>query len=785
MADTGALAGVRVLESCGWAGAFAGHLLAEAGADVIRVVPPAGDPLESEGPFFGQSGVSIQHTWYNLGKRIVRLDLETVPGRDALKGLLGGCDVLVEDWAVGDEPLGPGALAEARPGLVRLSITHGGRAAPALKTNDLVANALSGAASVTGDATTPPLTGYGNQTYHTVGFYAAICTLASLRAARLTGQSQHVDISTHEALVSCTEQLLMQWFYPGNWPRTARRQGSLHWSGAYSVYPDRDGDGFHVTAALRFIETVLPWLAEDGMAGDLADAEKYPNLIALVQSLPQVMDTLRDWVGTKESAIFFLEAQAKHLPWGPALDIPAVLQSPQIAARGFLQPRDVPGAGTFPLPGRAFRTTSDGPPPAAPRSISVVESGWDRRAPRPAVAGLPAGKPLDGVRILDFTHVLAGPFGTRVLGDLGADVLKLGTSIRSGGANNPTHPYYISWNRNKRSLMVDMGSEKGRTIARRLAQRSDAVIENFSAGVLKRWGMDRAGLAATNPKVTVVSMGGMGQTGPWKDFVTFAPTVHALVGLTYMTNPPGQNLLGYGFSLTDHLSGLGGALAILEGVEHARRTGHGLEVDLSQYELGLGIMAPGLIDQLANGTAPEPAGNRHPFRSWAPHGIYPAAGDDRWVAIACQGDGEWRTLCTVMGRPELAADPRFATHAGRLKDQDVLDEVVSGWTAAFDRYEVMARCQAAGIAAGAVQNAEDLTSVDETLRAREFFGDAEASGGSPPNPIDRFPALFNGSRPPSYRAPHQLGSDTFDILTDVLEMDDAEVAELMAEGVLT
>ncbi|MFN0145422.1 MAG: CoA transferase [Dehalococcoidia bacterium] len=785
MTDTSPLNGIRVLEIGGLTAAFAGKLLAEAGADVVRVVPPAGDPLAAEPPFFGDSGVSIQETWYNLGKRVTTIDLGSAAGRGALLGLVAGTDVLLEEWVAGSEPATPAELESSRPGLTRVSLTHGGRGAAPLVTNDLVANALSGAASVTGDQDTPPLSGYGNQTHHTAGLYGAICALASLRAAQMTGRSQHVDLSVHEALVSCTEQVLMQWFFDGPWPKVAQRQGSLHWSRAYAVYPDKHGQGFHVTAALRFPDAVLPWLVADGAAQDLGDAAKYPDIIAIVKDLPHVMQVLKDWVGTKESATLFPEAQAKRLPWGPAYGFPEVLASPQIAARAFIEPRAVPGVGDAALPGRLFRTDADGRVPGPAVRVSATGLGWDERPPAVENDAVPPARPLEGVRILDFTHVLAGPFGTRVLADLGADVLKLGSAARSGAANSPAHPYYISWNRNKRSLMVDMATAKGKALARRLAERSDAVIENFSAGVLKRWGMDRTALAASNPRVTVVSMGGMGQEGPWRDFVTFAPTIHALVGLTEMTNfAPGQ-LAGYGFSLTDHLSGLGGALAILEGVEHARRTGQGLEVDLSQYELGLALMAPGLIDRLANGVDRPPAGNRHPFGAWAPHGIYRAAGEDRWVAIAASGEKQWPALCAAMERRELASDPRFATHADRLANQDALDAAIEDWTKPLDRYDVMARCQRAGVAAGAVQDATDLTSGDEWLRNRQFFGQTEESGGSPGYPHDRFPATVNGARPPTYRASHQLGADTFDILSEVLEMADDEVAELMAEGVLT
>ena len=770
------LSGLRVVESGSFIPAYAGHLLAEAGADVARLVPRAGDPLAAEAPFFPGGQRSIQETWYNLGKRIV------VDSPGVLDTLLLSADVLIEDWLAGPVP----SLAGAARSLVRVSVSPVGAGNGSLRVNDLVLNALSGSASVTGETGAPPLTGYGNQAYHTAGMYAAICALASHRAAALTGIGAHVDLSVHEALVSCTEQVLMQWFFPWpTWPPVARRQGSLHWSNAYQVTDDRNGKGMMFTVALRFLDAILPWMEADGMAGDLSDRDRYPDAIAIARDMAHVMEVTRAWIATKDANEFFLEAQAKHLPWGPSFTIPEVVASPQIAARGYLLPRDVPGAGAVPIPGRLFTTNVDGPPPAVASTVEVSALGWAQKAPIDAPVSLEATLPLEGIRIFDFTHVLAGPFGTRVLADLGAEVVKVATALRAGGASNPSHPYYVSWNRNKKSLLLNLADERGLAVARRIASVSDAIVENFSAGVLKRWGLDRPALADVNPKVSVVSMGGMGQSGPWKSFVTFAPTIHAMVGLTHMTNMPGEHLAGYGFSLTDHLSGLAGAIAILEGVEHARRTGEGIDVDLSQYEVGLNLMAPGLIDHLVNATAPEPSGNRHPFDAWAPHGIYRAAGDDCWVAIAARGDREWRALCEAMGRQDLAHDSRFATHHQRLANQDALDAAVQDWTRGLDRYEVMRRCQGAGIAAGAVQDASDFEANDPYLGPGGFFGESAPSGGTQGTPIDRFPARFNGKRPGVYRAPHQLGADTFEFLTGAVGMDDEEVARLAADGVLS
>ena len=543
-----------------------------------------------------------------------------------------------------------------------------------------------------------------------------------------------------------------------------------------------------VTAALRFADVLLPWLIEEGAAQDLADPEKYPNVVAMIRDLPYVMKVLREWVGSRDAEQLFYEGQRRHQPFGVVWNIEeALTKSPQIAARGYLKPQEVAGFGPVPFPGRLIRTEADGTHPAPARRLSDPGSWtWAARSPEHPMGELSASasRPLEGVRVLDFTHVLAGPFGTRVLGDLGADVIKVGTALRSGGANNPEHPYYTSWNRNKRSVTINMSSQEGCSVARRLAAKSDIIIENFSAGVLARWSLDRQGLAEVNPGVSVISLGGMGQDGPWKDFVTFAPTIHALTGLTYLTNPPGEHTLGYGFSLTDHLSGLAGAIAALYALEYRDRPGAGLTVDLSQYELGLGIMAPALLDYLANGRNPEPVGNRHPFEVWAPHGIYPCLGDDEWIAIAVRSDQEWQRLAGVLGLPQLATDTRFATHAARLVNQDALDELLAGVTATVDRYELAARCQQAGIAAGPVQNARDLATRDAQLASREFFGETHAANWGSYG-IDRFPARFNGERPPVYEGVHAIGEDTFDVLAGLLGYSDDEIAELMANGALS
>jgi crotonobetainyl-CoA:carnitine CoA-transferase CaiB-like acyl-CoA transferase len=783
------LEGLRVIESAGWNGVLTGRLLAEAGAEVVRVVPPSGDPIEREPPFFGATGVSIQAAFYNAGKRIVPLDLTSAAGRRQLLDLVAAADVLIEDWPPAAPPVTREELVAANPRLAHVSVTPMGHDGPRRDwaVNDLVANALCGSAWVTGDAASPPILGYGNQSHHTVGLYAAVLALAAVRFARSSGKATWVELSAHEALVTCTEQVLMQWFFPnGTWGTPiARRQGSLHWSGAYEVYPARDGHGVMVTASLKLTEVLVPWLIECGAAQDLADREKYPDVVAMVRNLPYVMKVLREWVATWDGEELFYEGQRRHQPFGVVWNIgEALTRSPQIPARGYLYRADVPGVGTVSLPGRFFRTGADGDPPQPAQRVDVTTLGWQRRdaaATNATPAPRDPSRPLEGIRVLDFTHVLAGPFGTRVLGDLGAEVIKVSSAKRSGGANSPDHPYYVCWNRNKKSVALDMTRTEARSIARELALRSDVIVENFSAGVLRRWGLDRDSLEVEHPGITVISMGGMGQDGPWKEFVTYAPTVHALTGLTYLTNPEGKFTDGYGFSLTDHLSGLAAALAALEGVEHRERTGQGLAIDLAQYELGLGVMGPTIIDYLANGTNPQPRGNRHPFDAWAPHGIYQCAGDDRWIAIAARGDDEWRRLAGMLG---IEPGGPFATHGDRVANHRALDEAIALRTRREDQFDLAERLQRAGVYAGPVQHAGDLSERDPQLAARDFFGTARAEKWGEYG-LDRFPARFDGRRPPVYEGVHLVGEDTFDVLSSLLGYDDERIAQLTADGVLS
>lgn len=385
-------------------------------------------------------------------------------------------------------------------------------------------------------------------------------------------------------------------------------------------------------------------------------------------------------------------------------------------------------------------------------------------------------RPLEGLKVLDFTHVLAGPFGTRVLGDMGADVVKVNSESRAVAANDPTHPYYVMWNRNKRALSLEMSDPESRDLARALCERADVVIENFSVGVLDRWGIGYEAISEVNPGVIYVQMSGMGEGGPWSKFVTYAPTIHALTGLTYLTGVPGREDIGIGYSYNDHQAGLHAAVAVLAALAARRRTGRGQRVDLSQFEVGVNFAGPALLDWFANGRVAKPCGNRLPYDEAAPHGCYRCAplevasvADERWVAIACMTDAHWEAFKGVLEYPDWVNDPDLTTATGRVTAHERIDEHIQSWTANHSAEEVMVLCQQTGVPAGVVQNGADLAERDPQLTRSEFLTPIE-------DPIpsigqtwaDLLPIHFEATPCDIYERVREVGEDNDAVLKDWL-----------------
>ncbi len=404
------------------------------------------------------------------------------------------------------------------------------------------------------------------------------------------------------------------------------------------------------------------------------------------------------------------------------------------------------------------------PPPDAPTPTDVeaaLEAWPDRGTVRTsAEAGSPAptARPLEGIRILDMSWVLAGPFGCRLLGDLGADVVKMQTASRATSVNDPEHGFYPVFNRSKRSLALDMKAPGAMDIARRVIERADVLIENYAAGVLARWGLTWDTLREWNPRLVYVTMSGCGHEGPWSNVVSYGPTIHALSGLTALTNPPGRGDVGVGYALNDMAVGALAAVGVLAALEARERTGEGQMVDIAQLEVGSYMIGTALMDLLSNGREAVAAGNPDPYARFVFDDVLRTA--DGELAVTIRDERDLDRLSTVVG--------------GGL-------EALAGWAAAQRGAEAQRALQAAGIPAGRVQNAHDLFTDDEQLAARGFFRTMESAVFGE-RPFERFPALFSRSVLEPYRpAPAYVGEHAFDILGEV-GMSAEEIADAMADG---
>jgi crotonobetainyl-CoA:carnitine CoA-transferase CaiB-like acyl-CoA transferase len=397
--------------------------------------------------------------------------------------------------------------------------------------------------------------------------------------------------------------------------------------------------------------------------------------------------------------------------------------------------------------------------------------------------------PLAGIRILDLTAWQAGPQATMILGDFGADVVKIEAPQRldgwRGGAGLTAdrmyerNPFWNAVNRGKLGVSLDLASVEGRRLFLRLVEDADVVVENFTARVMANLGLGFDVLREVNPRIVVAALAGFGQTGPWRDYSAFAFPTEEASGLAFLNGERGGPPVLNGTSVTDAMVAAMGAFAILAALERRVRTGEGDYIDLSQIETLTTYISGELVQAMITGTDRERVGNERP--GLCPHGLFACQPEDQLVAIAVRDDDDWRRLCDVLGRADLAADTALATAAGRERQRQRLDQAVGAWTATMDGDAAVGVLQAVGIpAAVAVRSA--ALAADDQLWVREFYRimDREEVGAHAyPGPVVRLSAT-----PAVIERPAPLyGQHTEEILRTRLGLTDDEIAELHATGV--
>ena len=730
-----ALDGMNVLdlsESIG--GAYCTKLLADLGATVLLVErPPEGHPLRRSGPFRGDpdADASGMFLYYCANKHGMVCDIDSEDGRALVRRLAQDVHIIVESSEPGrldSIGLGYAGLSSLNPALVMTSVTHFGQTGPyrRWKSDEIVDYAMGGYMYFGGHTDREPLMMNNNQPMLHAGSQAAIGTLTALWWARKTGQGQHVDVSSVEAMLSAHAWTSSSWTHEGVVMRRTGPDCIPCKDGWVWFFPYRWDPTFFV-----LIDRV-----------ELMDDPRFADQQAWSDNRDRLIELLTDWCAIRTKDEIFRAGQELRVPVTPVNDVADLLTSEQLAERRWFQAVPHPTAGTTVLPGFPY---DFGETPASIRRHAPTvnqDARFDfRRADRPFD---PAERapirprspseqtlPLEGVRVLEVTANWAGPLAARHLADLGAEVIKIEAPDRPatrGGRYPGGDPfryhynrsgYFNKFNRNKYAITLDLRDADCRAMFLRLVAESDVVLENNSPRVMRNFDLEYPALREANPEIIMVSISGFGQTGPDRDYVAYGANVEASSGLAAVTGYPDDDR-PYRSTLfyADPVTGGHAAIATLAALHSRAITGRGQYVDMSLHENGITFFPEAVIEYTVTGNLAQRRGNRN--SRFAPQGCYPSFGDDSWIAICIRSGDEWSALAVVIGRPDLAADPELGTVAGRQSRHDELDAAISEWTSQYDHNEAARLLQGAGVPAGPVLANWELVS-NPHFHARRFY----------------------------------------------------------------
>jgi crotonobetainyl-CoA:carnitine CoA-transferase CaiB-like acyl-CoA transferase len=814
------LAHRRVLDLTDGGASIAGRILSDLGADVVLVEPKGGAASRLQGPWAdGREDPehSLEFWASHRGKRSWPLDLDHPADRDRLRDAVRGADVWIDDRPVGALDaigLGEADLAAIQPRLVHCSITPFGGEGPKSRwsATDFTVTAASSTMHLTGDADRPPLACSVPQAFLHAGAEAAAAVMVALEERERSGFGQHVDVSAQTAMMAtCQSNVLAH-----GWnDESLTRCGGGVSVGPYRlrfIYACRDG---FVNFTFLFGEPIghatqrfFDWMDEEGFSNDALRAEEWVRYGAKIvggsadlAEHEAVMDAVERFTRTKTKAELFSAAFERRLLIVPLSDSRDLVDSRQLAARRFWTPMKQPPLDRevmIPGPFARFSETPIGPRGPAPRLSDAARTPWasppDER-PRPATPGTkrsgvsetPRGRALEGLKVLDFTWVYAGPAATRMLADHGATLVKIESSsapdaLRAGGPFKDRQPgpnrsaNFGNVNLGKRSLGLNLKVREARALALRLVDWADVVVENFSPRAMKGWGLDYETLRERKPDLVMLSTSLSGGTGPEASLAGYGTMGSALAGFGFVTGWPDRRPAAPYVAYTDYVSPRFAVAALLAAVEHRRRTGVGQHIDLSQAECSIHFLGAAILDQTVNGHVWTARGNDLAGR--APRGVYPVRGEDRWIAIEAPDEVAWRALAAVAAEG-WEDDPRFTEAHARFTHRAALDEALARWTARHEVEWLEERLQSAAVPAHRVTTSRDAFE-DPQLRARPHFVEVDHPG------LDRVPyencrAILSAT--PGRPGPcPTLGQHNAEVLTEILGLGDEEIAELVIAG---
>ena len=778
------LAGVRVIELVHPYGQYCGKLLADLGADVIKVEPPGGDQARRIGPF--HDGASLHFAYYNTNKRSLELNLASTEGQEAFRQLVREADAVVctpAHLSIDALDISYEALKALNPRLVVAAITGFAEGGPysGFRSTPLVAFALSGIMKNIGPPEGPPEPAPGQVAFD----LAAVDAANGVVCALLSERGQQVTVAAHEVLASEINPRAPEQFDDKRHPRSANPQ--LAPSGAFKCL---DGQ------VTFFINLPNHWQGIKELLGNPPEiaGPEWDDRTFRSQHAEFLNNLVEQRLAGRRQAEIVAEGQRLRVPCGPINTVATFAHDPHVEARRFFVE-----AGGLRMPGAPYRLSEGGwsirqPAPSTPGTAQWLSP----RVPSPQpssdptrtakAAGERAG-PLAGLRAVAFTTAFAGPTVGRYLADLGAEVIKVesrrrwdntrhassagvASMMEPGGA--PTAPGFGYFNRNQLGVAIDLSQGGGRELMLRLIAKTDVIVENFSFQVLQKWGFTHDKLRDVKPDLIMLDMQGFGQTGPFRDYLSFGSVIHSYSGLASLWGS------AHGF-FVDYIAAQHAVLAVLSALMHRRNTGHGVHIDLAQLETAGAMLGVPYMDYFANGYVTGYQDER--LLRDAPASCCRCQGEDAWCVIEVTGDEDWLRLRQAMGSPAWAQDSRFDTTAGRLANRAALDGGVASWTRQHSDGEVQALLQAAGVPAAAVV-ASRAVFTDPQLEATGFYQTIDHIALGPwkyprlPLHLSAFPDS------PAQPAP-MLGEHNGYVFGELLGLSGDEIERLTANGVLS
>jgi crotonobetainyl-CoA:carnitine CoA-transferase CaiB-like acyl-CoA transferase len=722
------------------AGPFATRMLADAGAEIIKVEPPAGDPLrgmktsalmgQSEPLPAGEDGALFQ--WLNASKRSVVLDLESAEGREGLLRLVASADLVLESFAPGHlDALGIGfdAMQRANPQVSLVSISPYGQDGPwrDRPATEFTLQAETGSLSGRGYEDLGPVAAGGRLGEFAVGPFAAVAGVAAWRTARALGRGQRVDISMLETMLLC--------FQPYQYIQGQMRPGELMpaFVEVPSIEPCKDGMvGFSTQTSQQWHDL----LTMIGRPDLIEDKDLNMGFTRYVRR-DELMPIIQGWTRERSVDEVVETSSLLRIPVAPIGNGETVLETDQMLERGFY----VDHPAGFKVPGVPYRlgTGDNRPLTPAPKLGADTEAVLAEAAASEPGAALAAGGgeggPLAGLRVVDFTAFWAGPFAASYLAALGAEVIKIESIQRPDGMRFASGflpddgmvwewaPVFHGANTGKQAITLNLDSEEGLAHAKELVRGADIVIENFSPRVMERFGLDEAGMKSLNPDAVLVRMPAFGLTGPWRDRAGFAMTIEQAAGLAWVTGfPEREPTVPRG--VCDPVGGMTAVFGLLCALELRAGGAGGQQVEVPLLEVGLALAGEQVVEKTAYGVRLERQGNEGPVS--APQGIYPCLdprneGSRGWLAVAVSSDAEWAALVSALGAPAWTQKAEYASEAGRRAGADEIHAGLAACCRERDGAELADALAAAGVAAGLLHNQRNVVPGHTQMDARGFL----------------------------------------------------------------